>query len=490
MAPSRSRSRCSSAGMSASPLSSGTVGRFEQPATHSARCPLFFRIVDGAAWLATEIHPLLAVAPTIVDLDALAADAAFVPYVMRTGRKDVLRVPPGSTATIEASMRLSVSAYWRPDRRLATRRCSYPEAVVEFRERFETAVERRRGQSPGILLSGGLDSSAIAVAARDDRDPPHLVTVAFPDLPDTDETEYARAAAEAAGAPLTVLQGRTDPWDAEAEAGIFGTPSMLAPTGMFESAARHFASAGTTHVLDGHDGDGALGFYTDIFGLLLAHLQIRRLIGLARRYGRRSVPVRAVREAVPPSLRSNRARAAALEADPSLMRNLAPYFRGATLQRMEEEIRWRSPRRSWRHDQLLPLIPPLTLSFEQLETEAARLGVDLLHPFADRDLLEFLVSLPFSVKVDPERSKPLLRDGLADLLPDAVRSRAGKVWFNSVLERRVDPQICLGWIRESRVRLPDLDYRALFEAVDRDPDSLFTLGWVRLARVHLFAASV
>jgi hypothetical protein len=29
----------------------------------------------------------------------------------------------------------------------------------------------------------------------------------------------------------------------------------------------------------------------------------------------------------------------------------------------------------------------------------------------------------------------------------------------------------------------------LFEAVDRDPGSLFTLGWVRLARVHLFAAS-
>jgi hypothetical protein len=166
-----------------------------------------------------------------------------------------------------------------------------------------------------------------------------------------------------------------------------------------------------------------------------------------------------------------------------------PYFQGATRRRMEADLLWRRPRRSWRHYQLLPLIPPITLVFEQMETEAARLGVDLLHPFADRDLLSFLVSLPFSIKVDAERTKPLLRDALADVLPEIVRTRPGKVWFNPVLERRVDPRRCVEWIRESRVKLPDVDYRGLFAAADADPGALPLFGWIQLARVHLFAAS-
>ena len=450
--------------------------------------PLFYRIADGTAWLASEIHPLLAVAPATPDLEVLGADAGFVAYGARTGWQDIFRVPPGSTATLDGGMRLSVSAYWRPDLLLATRRCSYPEAVHELRERFDTAVARRRGRPDGVLLSGGLDSSAVAVAAREGRDPPRLVTVTYPELPATDETEYARAVADAVGVPLTVLNGSTDPWDAEAEAGIFGTPSMLAPTGVFEAAARCFTSEGVNHILDGHDGDGALGLYTDIYGLHLANLRLRRLLELARRYGRRHVLGSAVRESVPPALWSV-VRRTTPEPDDRLVRLVLPYFQGATRRRMEADLLWRRPQRSWRHYQLLPLIPPITLVFEQMETEAARLGVDLLHPFADRDLLSFLVSLPFSIKVDAERTKPLLRDALADVLPEIVRTRPGKVWFNPVLERRVDPQRCAEWICNSGVKLPDLDYRALFAAADDDPSAVPLVGWTQLARVHLFAAT-
>ena len=450
--------------------------------------PLFFRIAGGAAWFASEIHPLVAVAPATADLEALGADAAFVAYGMRTGWRDVLRVPPGSTATIDAAMELSLSAHWRPDRLLATRRCSYPEAVAEFRELFDTAVARRRTRSDGVLLSGGLDSSAVAVAAQDRTSPPQLVTVTFPEFPDTDETEYARAVADAVGVPLTVLHGSTDPWDAEAEAGIFGTPSNLAPTGVFETAARHFTSEGVDRILDGHDGDGALGIYTDIYGLVVAHLQLPYLVALARRYGWRNVLGPAVRETLPPRLREI-GRAARAEPEQRLASLLSPYFRGATRRRMEASLRWRPLRRSWRHFQLLPLTPPITVVFEQMETEAARLGVDVVHPFADRELLNFLVSLPFRVKVDAERTKPLLRDGLADVLPEIVRTRSDKVWFNPVLERRVDPGRCLEWIRDSRVELPDVDYQALFGAAERDLNALPTFGWIQLARAHLFAGS-
>jgi asparagine synthase (glutamine-hydrolysing) len=444
--------------------------------------PLFFRIADGAAWFATETHPLVALAPTAPDLQALAAEVAFVPYTMRTAWRGVLRVPPGSTAEIDTAMQLSVSPYWRPDLGLAKRHCPYSEAVREFRERFEVAVARRRTRSSGVLLSGGLDSAAVALAARDNQHTPRLITVVFPEFPETDESEYARATATAAGLPLTELHGRTDPWGPEGEPDIFGTTSTLLPTGIFDVAMAAFADEGTESVLDGHDGDSALGIHTDIYGLLLAHLQVRWLVYLARHQGWRTTGVRAIRQMLPPAVsRTARPTTAA-----GLM---MPYFRGATLRRMAGDARWRFPSRSWKQHQLLPLLPPLTLAVEQMEAWAARFGVDLLHPFADRDLLGFLLSLPFSIKVNPTRTKPLLRDALADLLPEPLRTRPGKVMFDPVLERRVDRAICLRWIRESGVELPDLDYRAFFQAAERDPASVPLHGWIRLARAHRFAAT-
>jgi len=448
--------------------------------------PLFVRIVDGVAWFATETHPLVAVAPTRPDLEALAAEAAFVPYVMRTAWREIFRVPPGSTATVDGAMNFSVKPHWRPDRELATRRGAYADVVQEFRRRFEAAVARRRSDSDGLLLSGGLDSAAVAVAARGGRRPPRLITVTFPDLPETDEAEYARATADAVGAPLTVLTGRTDRWTPEGEAAVFGTTSLLLPTSIFDVAMAAFAAEGVETVLDGHDGDGALGLYTDIYGLLIAHLELRRLLGYARRFGWRPVGRATVRGALPPWLRHvpGRSRSAA----DNLSAPLLPFFRGTTARRMVAEVRWRPPRASWKRHQLQPVTPPLTVLLEQMEAAAARYGVDVAHPFADHSLLRFLISLPYSLKVDPDRSKPLLRDGLGDLLPEKVRSRGGKVTFEAVLERRVDPAACLDWVRESGVELPDVDYPALYLAAERDPGSLQRAAWIRLARTHAFAA--
>jgi hypothetical protein len=214
--------------------------------------------------------------------------------------------------------------------------------VQEFRQLFEVAVARRRTESTGILLSGGLDSAAVTVAARDERNPPRLITVAFPDLPDTDESEYARATADAVGSPLTVLRGRTDRWNPEGEPAIFGTTSILLPTSIFEVAMAAFADNGVGSVLDGHDGDGALGLYTDIYGLLAAHLEVRRLVGYARRFGWRTVASATIRETLPPWLQHTRKGAlrAGLENHPA--NQMLPLFRGETARRMSEELRWRS----------------------------------------------------------------------------------------------------------------------------------------------------
>jgi hypothetical protein len=121
------------------------------------------------------------------------------------------------------------------------------------------------------------------------------------------------------------------------------------------------------------------------------------------------------------------------------------------------------------------------VGYENLEMEAASFGTD-------RRLVDFMLSLPFDIKADPERPKPILRDALAAELPPRVRGRAGKTYFNAVLEARVDPGRCVERIRSSRVRLPGIDYPRLFADVERDPESVHRFLLVHLTRAHVFAA--
>ena len=112
--------------------------------------------------------------------------------------------------------------------------------------------------------------------------------------------------------------------------------------------------------------------------------------------------------------------------------------------------------------QLQALLPPTTQYFEEMELLGARCGIDVQHPFADRDLIDFLIALPHAVKLSTVHRKPLLRDGLADMLPKSVAERPDKTEFTAVIDARVDFDACYRWVRDSGVRLEDIDYGRLF----------------------------
>jgi asparagine synthetase B (glutamine-hydrolysing) len=161
------------------------------------------------------------------------------------------------------------------------------------------------------------------------------------------------------------------------------------------------------------------------------------------------------------------------------------YFDYRLHERMRavDHERWRPPVGEWRWRQLRQVLPVTTARMEEHELRGARHGIDLRHPFADRYLVEFLVSLPAAIKVDPMRPKALVRSALSGLAPDEVLGRVEKPGYLSVLEHRVDRGRCLGWIRDSGIRLPYVNYGTLF---DDGEVPLFLL--VLLTRAHVFAA--
>ena len=132
------------------------------------------------------------------------------------------------------------------------------------------------------------------------------------------------------------------------------------------------------------------------------------------------------------------------------------------------------------------LLPPNTQHFEEFELQGARFGVDVRHPFTDRDLIAFLLTLPHSVKASTLRGKPVLRDALLDLLPQSVYERDDKTEFSPVIDARVDFDAGYRLIRDSGVRLPDVDYGRLFRDAARPVND--RVLWARLINAHVFVA--
>ena len=446
--------------------------------------PLFYRRLSGAVWLATEVAPLVSLQTPILDLEALSARAAFVPLDDRTGWQDIHRVLPGGAIEIGTSdLGIATSRYWGPARLLGSYRGSREEGLAEFRERFSLAVKSCVEARSGILLSGGLDSGAVAVMTpASGRGPPHLVHGHFAGLPETHEEEFAAALADKVGAPLHTVAGDVSPWDVGAELDLFGIPYNWFPYGLDEPALGHLAAEGIAVALDGHDGDGVLGLRGGEWGELILEGELGTLASFCRAYGLRRALRGSASAFVPPWCRPPALRAR------TYMQSVASYFRGPLRARIvrDDVFRWRWPSAGWRVRQLQPLLPRSTVALEQKELQAARYGIDLRHPFADRALVDFLISLPCAIKCDPGRAKPLLLDALEGMIPAVLHQRP-KSDYQAVIRRRVDAARCVEGIRASKIQLPDIDYRRLFDDAARDPQAIPLFLLVNLARVHEFA---
>jgi asparagine synthase (glutamine-hydrolysing) len=169
--------------------------------------PLYFAWTSQAFLFASEIKALLAcpqlqrdVEPTSVYhyLSFLTTPA---PLTMFRG---VYKMPAGCRAFVESDGTMKAEAYWdalpgRGDDLRELKTLSPPAlrdyAVRRVRELFDAAVEKRlMSDVPfGVLLSGGIDSSAnVAVMSRLMDRPVRTFTVGFSDHEHLNELEWAR----------------------------------------------------------------------------------------------------------------------------------------------------------------------------------------------------------------------------------------------------------------------------------------------------------
>lgn len=138
---------------------------------HAGTRPAYFARLQGAWVVSSELRALLAmIDEPCADRMAIAVllqpAAAFRAPPDRSGILGVSRVPAGHVAVLEHSGRHRLLRHWHPEAIRVDGSIRFEEGVQESRRLLRQAIARRceGGLDVGAHLSGGLDSSTVAVA--------------------------------------------------------------------------------------------------------------------------------------------------------------------------------------------------------------------------------------------------------------------------------------------------------------------------------------
>jgi asparagine synthase (glutamine-hydrolysing) len=328
--------------------------------------------------------------------------------------------------------------YWAPEAgplRLRDKR-EYGEMLAD-RLREAVAAQLRSTGPVALLLSGGLDSSAIAATASSlaPRRPLKAVSWVFDELPSCDERAWIDPVVR--HCCLEPLQFAGDGEWPFRDIGAWrrnpSSPEEDLYRRLVERARTVARSAGCRVLLSGMFGDhlysGTQGW---LWERLVSGAPGRALadLGLALRGG----GFAGVRAAVLP------------RGEPIAVRRLrralapqAPWLTRYAAGLLEEAGRWppsaRGGVRPAQHRSVLGLLAAHGVSGETFH--AASAGIDARYPFRDRGVVELMLRVPSDQLYRPGLARPILREAMRGMLPEEARMRAGKTSLAALFRRGV-----------------------------------------------------
>jgi asparagine synthase (glutamine-hydrolysing) len=429
--------------------------------------PLLYRVEPGRITFASELKALLALDDTPREVSPRALDHyltyGYVPHPL-TILQGVYKLPPAHVAVWHEG-HLELKRYWQPSWDKERTR-PVGEDVEELRTTLADAVrEQMMADVPlGAFLSGGIDSTiVVGLMQKASSRPVQTFAIGFPDRA-FDETHYAEMAAKHLGTEHHTFIVEPHAWeDLPALADQFDEPfadSSALPTWYVSRETRRHV----TVALTGDAGDELFGGYDRYRALAIAAAgdrlppAVRSLLGgpLAR--------------AIPASSRAK----TRLRAARRLLEGVGAPYPGRYLRWVEmfdEDARAALYSDDWL-DQLASdgaMSPhdadPAGMLERALNVASARdpvtramvadlltylpgdllVKVDLASmahslecraPFLDHRVVELALAMPLDrkVRLRPGRSKVVLKQAFADLLPPPIRTRR-KMGFGVPIDR-------------------------------------------------------
>jgi asparagine synthase (glutamine-hydrolysing) len=337
---------------------------------------------------------------------------------------EIHRLPGGHTLSI--SNRSTIKRrYWTPADLETT---STEDCVERFQDLLTTAAkDRLRTNRVAISMSGGLDSTGLAVIARDllREDPTssiHACANVYDSLFRDEERRYSTLAAESIGIPVTHLPcDRYSLFESESATNLKQSePFLLSPfAAQFNGLLRQLAQHGRV-ALTGYDGDALLTERPSSYFRGCARK--RKFIELAVSMASyvwifRSLPPVGFRSGVKRMFKKE-------EVATNYPEWIDEEFAGRVdLRERCREWNAESPATDHRHPSALHVFDSKVWAplFEGYDPGSTGLPLELRHPFIDVRLIRFVLSLPV---VPWCINKHILRRALNDRLPHAILNRS------------------------------------------------------------------
>jgi asparagine synthase (glutamine-hydrolysing) len=413
--------------------------------------PLFYVTRPGTLAFASEIPPLLPLLGGRPHAGRLRVreylESGLTDHAAETMFAGVQVLPAAHAAIVDLERPDQVTPipYWRPDLG-RTLEISFPEAAARLRELFLEGVSLHlRSDVPmGVLVSGGIDSSAVVMAMRR-LGGPNLDIHTFSYIGSdgaVSEEPWIDLVNQAAGAVPHKIRLEPRDWTADADSLIesqgepFGSVAIHAQNRLF----RCVAAAGVKVTLDGQGGDELLGGYASHLTARLSSLLeqgrwmdgYRLLRGIAHQRRETEPTVRqivraAIRTLLPGGLRT------ALRAIPRSGRRPwldaawspgdhatgDPFDANAQRGLRLRHALWRSLRKG--------TLPALV---RYADRSAMAYSVESRLPFLTPRLAEFVLALPEDYLVGRDATrKRAFREAMRGIVPDPILERRDKVGF-------------------------------------------------------------
>ena len=444
--------------------------------------PLHYALLaDGTLLFGSELKSLLAHGGLPKDIDPLAVEEYFALGYVAEPRcifKQARKLPPACTLLVKRGQALREPREYWDVRFTLDRRIGEAEAFEELTARLNESIRLRlMSEVPlGAFLSGGVDSSAVvALMAGLNSDPVNTCSIAFSD-PAYNEAEFARQVAERYQTNHFVDTVESDDFDLiDTLARLYDEPyadSSAIPTYRVCQLARKHV----TVALSGDGGDESFGGYRRYKLHMMEEgmrsalpLGVRRpLFGmLGRVYPKADWAPRVFRakttfEAMARTSVEAYFHSMSLIRDPERSRLYSDSFRAELGGYSAIDVFNRHAARAGTDDPLglIQYIDLHTYLVGDINTKVDRASMahslEVREPLMDHPLVEWLATLPSTLKLKRGEGKYLLKKAMEPYLPRDImyRPKMGFAvplarWFRGPLRQRVRDSLLDGRIAES-----------------------------------------
>lgn len=422
---------------------------------HMGVKPFYYYLDDETFVFGTEIKALFCVPGVPRKLNELKVAMYLTGMIAErelTFYEDILRLPAANSIIIE-EQKIKKDRYWELDPDLKVKMDSDEEYYQRFFDIFSESVNcRLRSSFPvGFELSGGLDSSSIVCTAKKIYEKNYKdVTIntfskIFTDIPECDESYYIQKVIDLGGIePYFLRADKIGPLDKiDKILWYHDEPFYIPNLPSIWELYKKIQNSGNRVFLSGHDGDSTISHGTNFLKDLALSFRWNKLIkeinGLSKDINQLSSRVFLNKVLFPLitknfknwSFKKNKRRPGEyIFNNKQLVErlNLESYSKKYYRFHSEEKTARKSHYSLITHGSH-------QYTLEVLDRNVSAFNIEPRYPFFDKRLIDFCYAIPTEQKFCNGKSRNILRQAMADILPFEIQQRVGKINFAPVFEK-------------------------------------------------------